>query len=106
MDIEFFKQKIKDTVQTFEVDGEKYFYRVPGMMDANLFEIMTSEREENQKMVDVLLCSICNDNGIRIFEPDNAEHRKIVKALPNDVQIQYINGLSEKLFPKKSKAQA
>lgn len=102
MDVEFFKAKIKDTVQSFEVGGESYYYRVPGVMDSNLFDIMTAEgREENDRMVDVMLACICDEDGKRIFSDDNAEHRQLVKSLPNDIQIEYINGLTSKLFPKK-----
>lgn len=101
MNREFFKQKIKDTVKSFEINGDKYYYRVPGALDANLFEIMSSDREQNDKLIDVLLSCICDESGLRIFDSDSVEDRRLVIALDNDIQIEFINGLREVLFPGK-----
>ena len=102
MDLEFFKKKVKDTVKSFEFEGDTYYYRIPAYLDSDLFTIMKDKkRPQREKIIDVLLAVICNEDGFRVFNDQVPEHRKIVKALPNEVQVKLVEGAMDDLFPGK-----
>jgi len=102
-----YKQSIKNEVRSVEVAGKNHFYRVPGYLDLDLFSIMKDEGiEQKHKMIKVLASVICDEDGSRVFNPDDASDLKIVRELPNDIQLGLMNGVMGAFFPKESKAQA
>jgi len=106
MNLESYKEIIKSEVRRIEVAGKTHYFKLPGYLDVDLFSVMKDESlEQPIKMLHCLAAVICDEDGQRVFDISDEEHCKIIKALPNELQIALINNIAEVFFPKESKAQ-
>jgi len=106
MNLEAYKNIVKNEVRRIEVAGKTHFFKLPGYLDVDLFTIMKSEDlEQTEKMVLCLASDICDESGARIFDGQNEDHIQILKSLPNELQIALITEVSTAFFPGESKAQ-
>ena len=107
MNLEAYKNIVKNEVRRIEVAGTTHFFKLPGYLDVDLFSIMKNEEiEQTEKMVHCLASVICDESGARIFDGDNEDHIKVIKSLPNELQIALITEVSTAFFPGESKAPA
>jgi hypothetical protein len=106
MNLEAYKNIIKDEVRSVEVAGKIHYYRVPGYLDIDLFSIMKDEKlKNNEKEIHILAALICDEDGHRVFDSNNEEHMQIISSFPNSLITPLITAVHESFFPGESKAQ-
>ena len=85
-------------------DGTEQFLRISSYLDTDILGVMNDlELSQKERLARVLCMVICDADGIRLFDLENPNDLKIVKAIPNDHQAPLINKLSELIFPSKKK---
>jgi len=102
MNIDDYKKINADGVKSIEIDGQKHYMRISGVLDCDLLELIQDDKlDQSDKMIKFLCNIICDESGKRIFDAANKEHYNIVKTLPLEVQTPLILQAQEVFFPKK-----
>ena len=88
-----------------EIDADGVLDEDENFDDDATNELATVEEElsQKEKLARVLCMVICDEDGIRLFDVENPADLKIVKAIPNEIQVPLINKVSELFFPDKKK---
>jgi hypothetical protein len=105
MNIDDYKKINADGVKSIEIDGQKHYMRISGVLDGDLLALIQDEElEQSDKMIKFLCSIICDESGKRIFDASNKDHYDIVKTLPLEVQTPLILEAQEIFFPKKKES--
>jgi len=105
MNIDDYKKINADGVKSIEIDGQKHYMRISGVLDGDLLALIQDEElEQSDKMIKFLCSIVCDESGKRIFDASNKDHYDIVKTLPLEVQTPLILEAQEIFFPKKKES--
>jgi len=102
MNIDDYKKINADCVKSLDINGQKHYMRISGVLDGDLLALVQNEDlEQSDKLIKFLCSVICDESGKRIFDAANKEHYDIVKTLPLEVQTPLIIEAQDIFFPKK-----
>lgn len=103
MDFNDYVDLVKGNVIKLDVEGEKNHYiTVPSGLDSTFMKLMKNrELDEPSRILKVMAHALCDENGKRIFDPENSAHLEIITKISPAIQMSLINKMAEILFPKK-----
>ena len=101
--VDDFKYLIISGVEKIPIDGNEFYARIPSQLDVDIYKSIVAVEgvsPEDQRIY--FLCALlCYSEGIRIFDQENEEHRKIVISLGDKIQSYLIVKCQNIFFPKK-----
>lgn len=89
---------------SIKVEHEGVNHYINGKMNADVYDVMKDESlSTHDKTMRLLTCVICNKDGVRLFDVNNANHLNLVRSLDMGLQSSLILQAKEKFFPDKKK---
>jgi len=103
MDFNDYTELVKGHIIKLDVHGEKsHFMIVPSGLSSDFMKLMNDDSiDESNRLLRVIAHALCDENGKRVFDPENEEHLKIIINIPTEIQICLIETMAEIMFPKK-----